>query len=252
MGPSNPDAVSPLLCMHMPKPITIQGCNVGCLDKPIVNPTTISTAGTLSIQANYTDRPLPSPTVSSRETPHHRIRYIDPTRANVVPVISACGRLMLDESGTLDLTNVTGRCMVSIGRPLDEVIHIKVESSSLNCSKREYVAFFDRMSFVRRCEQATGSVLITRTNVLLIRQNLLRKGNGVILKYTSQKNVKKNYHQGKVSARMMADYNSIMLFTFCHLQIVTCSCLLQLGYLRTPPPCSPIRRAGFSSMLLPR
>lgn len=42
---------------------------------------------------------------------------------------------MLDESGTLDLSNATSRCMVSIGRPLDEVIHIKVESSYLNCSK---------------------------------------------------------------------------------------------------------------------
>lgn len=55
--------------------------------------------------------------------------------------IGACGRLMLDESGTLDLSNATGRCTVSIGRPLDEVIHIKVESSYLNCSKSKSEMF---------------------------------------------------------------------------------------------------------------
>uniref|UniRef100_A0A8C6UYT3 ADAM metallopeptidase with thrombospondin type 1 motif, 13 n=1 Tax=Neogobius melanostomus TaxID=47308 RepID=A0A8C6UYT3_9GOBI len=206
VGPANPEAVSPLLCMHMPKPITIQGCNVGCLDKPsapVVNPTTVRTAVTLSMPANHTEGPLPSPTVSLKETPHHRKGFLHPTEAFAIPMItttqaptsSACGRLMLDESGTLDLTNGTGRCMVSIGRPLDEVIHIEVESSFLNCSKREYVAFFDRMSFVRMCEEAAGRALTTRTNVLLIRQNLLKKGNGVILNYKSQKNTKKTHHQ---------------------------------------------------------
>ena len=63
-------------------------------------------------------------------------------------------------------------------------------------STGEYVAFFDRMSFVRKCEQVTGSALVTRTNILLIRQNLHRKGNGVIVKYKSQKNMKKDHYQG--------------------------------------------------------
>lgn len=92
VGPSNPEAVSPLLCMHMPKPITIQGCNVGCLDKPsapVVNPTTISTAATLSMPANHTEGPLPSPTVKLKETPRHRIGYnIHPTEAITVPLIA--------------------------------------------------------------------------------------------------------------------------------------------------------------------
>ncbi|XP_020791165.2 A disintegrin and metalloproteinase with thrombospondin motifs 13 isoform X2 [Boleophthalmus pectinirostris] len=206
VGPTNPEPVSPLLCMHMPKPLTIQGCNVGCLDKPpapVVNPTTISTALTLSIPANHTEGPLPPPTVNLKESPHHRIDHIRTTEA-IYPLIiptaqaptsSICGSLLLDESGKIDLTNATSRCMVSIGRPLDEIIHIEVESSSLDCSKREYVAFFDRMSFVRRCKQIAGSALTTRTNVLLVRQNLLTEGNGVILKYKSQKNMKKNHHK---------------------------------------------------------
>lgn len=44
-----------------------------------------------------------------------------------------CGRLLLQPSGTVDLRDVSGRCTVSIGRPLDEVIHVRVESGALNC-----------------------------------------------------------------------------------------------------------------------
>lgn len=53
--------------------------------------------------------------------------------ASVFPGV--CGLLLLEESGTVDLRNMTGRCTLSIGRPLDKVIHIKVESSSLSCKK---------------------------------------------------------------------------------------------------------------------
>ncbi|CAL9708505.1 unnamed protein product [Knipowitschia caucasica] len=168
VGPSSPEPVSPLLCMHMPKPITIQSCNIGCLDTTpaaVAHPTSI----TPTIPANHTEEPRLSPSI--------------------------CGHLLLGEAGIIDLTNATGRCMVSIGRPLDEVIHIKVESSYLNCSKREYVAFFDRMSFVRKCKKAASSVLTTRTNVLLIRQYSQRKGNGVILTYKTEKSITENYHR---------------------------------------------------------
>lgn len=65
--------------------------------------------------------------------------------------------------------------------------------------KEEYVAFFDRLAFVRRCEQVAGSELTTRTNVMLVRQHLLTPGNGVVLTYNSQKNTKKSHHQGKTS-----------------------------------------------------
>ncbi|XP_029016059.1 A disintegrin and metalloproteinase with thrombospondin motifs 13 isoform X5 [Betta splendens] len=105
-----------------------------------------------------------------------------------------CGQLLLHESGTVDLSDTTGRCTVSIGRPLDEVIHIRLESSSLNCTKKEYVAFFDRLAFIRKCEQVAGSELTTRTNVLLVRQNLLTPGNGVKFTYDSRKNTK-SHHQ---------------------------------------------------------
>uniref|UniRef100_A0A668UA49 Peptidase M12B domain-containing protein n=1 Tax=Oreochromis aureus TaxID=47969 RepID=A0A668UA49_OREAU len=193
MGPSKPEPLSPLICMHMPKPITIQGCYTGsCRDVP-------STSAT----------PLHS-TPSPKNISQHRIRQLSPspTEAFTIPVTpvatttltpthksSACGQLLLEESGTVDLTDVTDRCVVSIGRPLDEVIHIKVVSSSLDCRKKEYVAFFDRLAFMRKCAHVGGTELTTRTNVLLVRQNLLTPGSGVVFTYSSQKNKKRSHHQ---------------------------------------------------------
>lgn len=61
----------------------------------------------------------------------------------------------------------------------------------------EYVAFFDRLALVRKCEQVAGSQLTTRTNVLLVRQNVLSPGNGIVFTYRSHKNTKKSHHQGE-------------------------------------------------------
>uniref|UniRef100_A0AAX7T7C7 Peptidase M12B domain-containing protein n=1 Tax=Astatotilapia calliptera TaxID=8154 RepID=A0AAX7T7C7_ASTCA len=192
MGPSKPEPLSPLICMHMPKPITIQGCYTGsCRDVP-----------------STSDKPTPlHSTLSPKNISQPSIRQLSPspTEAFTIPVTpvaattltpthksSACGQLLLEESGTVDLTDVTDRCVVSIGRPLDEVIHIKVVSSSLDCRKKEYVAFFDRLAFMRKCAHVGGTELTTRTNVLLVRQNLLTPGSGVVFTYSSQKNKKRN------------------------------------------------------------
>ncbi|XP_060893643.1 A disintegrin and metalloproteinase with thrombospondin motifs 13 [Labrus mixtus] len=187
MGPSNPEPLSPLFCMHMPKPITIQGCYMdSCGDVP--HTSDVTTAGQTEEKANISEQgqlPSPSPTETVTQT------------TTTVPMSQprACGQLLLEESGTVDLRNISGRCTVSIGRPLDEVIHLKVESGSLNCRKKEFVAFFDRLAFVKKCEQVAGSELTTRTNVLLVRQSLLTSGIGVMFTYTSRKNTKKSHHQ---------------------------------------------------------
>lgn len=60
----------------------------------------------------------------------------------------------------------------------------------------EYVAFYDRLVLVRKCDQLEDTELTSRTNVLLVRQHLLSPGNGVLLTYSSQKNNKKSHHQG--------------------------------------------------------
>ncbi|XP_011613507.2 A disintegrin and metalloproteinase with thrombospondin motifs 13 isoform X1 [Takifugu rubripes] len=182
MGPSHPQPLSPMLCMHMPKPITIQSCSTGSCseERP-------SHAGT-PLQPTARTAP-PGPTEAST---------VLQNLTTPIPVtkMNPCGQLLLQPSGTVDLRDVSGRCTVSIGRPLDEVIYVKVESGTLNCKlQREYVAFFDRLVFVRKCKQVTGTELTTRTNVLLVRQSLLTPGNGVVLTFNSMKNTKRSHHQ---------------------------------------------------------
>lgn len=66
MGPSAPEPLSPLLCMHMPKPITIQGCNMaGCnMQGPRVLPT-LRHADTQTQQVTAAN---PTQTVTLRQT----------------------------------------------------------------------------------------------------------------------------------------------------------------------------------------
>uniref|UniRef100_A0A3B5A7P9 ADAM metallopeptidase with thrombospondin type 1 motif 13 n=1 Tax=Stegastes partitus TaxID=144197 RepID=A0A3B5A7P9_9TELE len=156
MGPSKPEPLSPLFCMHMPKPITIQGCNMGICRDVLSTPDLASdntTAINTVMRVNLTERPIMPPTGALFS--------------------GVCGQLLLEESGMVDLKDVASRCTVSIGRPLDEVIHIRVLSSSLDCTKSRFE-------------------LTSRTNVLLVRQNLLTPGNGVVFTYSSQKNMKRN------------------------------------------------------------
>ncbi|XP_077570591.1 A disintegrin and metalloproteinase with thrombospondin motifs 13 [Stigmatopora nigra] len=201
MGPSKPEPLSPLNCMHMPKPITIQGCSMdSCTNvesTSVVIPATYTaikedshlfhTPNTTIKQ--YRVRILPPPSSGTVEIPQAA------TTASPSPEPNVCGQLLLQESGTVDLRNITGLCTVAIGRPLDEVIYVKIVSSSLNCKKSEYAVFFDRLVLVRKCEQAAGSSLTTRTNVLLVGQNLLTRGNGMVFTYSSRRNEKKSQHQ---------------------------------------------------------
>uniref|UniRef100_UPI00398F1070 A disintegrin and metalloproteinase with thrombospondin motifs 13 n=1 Tax=Pristiophorus japonicus TaxID=55135 RepID=UPI00398F1070 len=98
---------------------------------------------------------------------------------------SACGSLVLRESGTLNLTSLQGReCLVTIVRPLDEVITIRVLSSSLNCSMRDTLSFCGRRLFWRTCSAIRGFRLTSLTNTLAVRQRT-HSGGGTILQYTS-------------------------------------------------------------------
>ncbi len=80
LGPSKPEPLSPLFCMHMPKPITIQGCNTGsCRD---VLPTA---AVHTEVEANVTEEgPLPSPTLSHIDTPEHRTGSLPPSPTEAI------------------------------------------------------------------------------------------------------------------------------------------------------------------------
>uniref|UniRef100_H3D7B4 ADAM metallopeptidase with thrombospondin type 1 motif, 13 n=1 Tax=Tetraodon nigroviridis TaxID=99883 RepID=H3D7B4_TETNG len=196
MGPSQPQPLSPLLCMHMPKPITIQSCSVGNCRDASLRPTYRSgPPGPTKASASLQNIPTSIPSAKTSQHTDLRIPqfFSDSSQRCVSP--DACGRLLLEPSGTVDLSGVNGQCTVFIGRPLDEVIYVKIESGSLDCKlQKEYVLFFDRLALVRKCKQLTGAELTTRTNVLLVRQRLLTPGNGVTFTYTSQKNTKRSHH----------------------------------------------------------
>ncbi|KAJ7994162.1 hypothetical protein DPEC_G00263050 [Dallia pectoralis] len=203
VGPTEPEPLGPVFCMHMPKPITIRGCHAG--DCRLAEKAGLHTHSDPEPSPGTRDQGTEvtptdgSPTAGLTRTPSPATEPATPQIDKATPTVttktSPCGQLLLEESGTVDLRNETGRCILSIGRPLDEVIDVRVESSSLSCITREYVAFYDRLVLVRKCGQLKDMQLTSKTNMLLVRQNLQSPGNGVLLTYSSRKNTKKNHYR---------------------------------------------------------
>ncbi|XP_002663267.4 A disintegrin and metalloproteinase with thrombospondin motifs 13 [Danio rerio] len=203
MGPSNPFPLSPFLCLHLPKPITIQACyspDCSSVNTSESKPNSTYIQSTLqSIEGMWK-----SPNMQTTPAPAVRRIKMKKSFPTIVPTAdmmtstmsvptetpqtSICGQLLLQDSGNIDLRNVTERrCIFAIGRPLDEVIQIRIISSTLNCQQKENIALYDRLVLMRLCERMTGKMVKSRTNVLLVRQNRLTSGNGVVLFYQSVK-----------------------------------------------------------------
>ncbi|XP_016390054.1 LOW QUALITY PROTEIN: A disintegrin and metalloproteinase with thrombospondin motifs 13-like [Sinocyclocheilus rhinocerous] len=210
MGPSSPLPVSPFLCLHLPKPITIQACyspdcSLAQTSTPEPNSTHMQSEarrGEGTWRTTPAPAPAPAPAVrmmTMRKSFSAIVPTADVMRSTMStttepPQTSFCGQLLLQDSGTIDLRNVTqARCIFAIGRPLDEVIQIKIISSTLNCRQKENIALYDRLILMRLCERMTSKMLKSRSNVLLVRQSRLTPGNGVLLFYQSIKN-KKSHH----------------------------------------------------------
>ncbi|XP_016360714.1 A disintegrin and metalloproteinase with thrombospondin motifs 13-like [Sinocyclocheilus anshuiensis] len=204
MGPSSPLPVSPFLCLHLPKPITIQACySPDCSSAQTSTPEPNSThMQSEARRGEGTQRTTPAPAVrmmKMRKSFSAIVPTADVMRSTMStttepPQTSFCGQLLLQDSGTIDLRNVTqARCIFAIGRPLDEVIQIKIISSTLNCRQKENIALYDRLILMRLCERMTSKTLKSQSNVLLVRQSRLTPGNGVLLFYQSIKN-KKSHH----------------------------------------------------------
>uniref|UniRef100_A0A8C2KWL5 ADAM metallopeptidase with thrombospondin type 1 motif, 13 n=1 Tax=Cyprinus carpio TaxID=7962 RepID=A0A8C2KWL5_CYPCA len=174
IGPSSPLPVSPFLCLHLPKPITIQAC--------------------YSPDCSSAQTSTPEPNSTHIQSEPRREEGTQRTTPASNLVSGVCGRLLLQDSGTIDLRNVTQmRCIFAIGRPLDEVIQIKILSSTLNCRQSKYRATFLTDRNLMGVLRMSGKTLKSRSNVLLVRQSRLAPGNGVLLYYQSVKN-KKSHH----------------------------------------------------------
>ncbi|XP_064210425.1 A disintegrin and metalloproteinase with thrombospondin motifs 13 isoform X1 [Anguilla rostrata] len=199
VGPSQPRPLSPLLCMHMPKPITIQGCYQGDCGDP-AHTTTEPSPHQLTTTASAPETPQ-IPWYRAAALPRH------PPELSPAPSTEAtrtepaetdeCGQLLVQSSGTVDLRKTSSRfCTLSIGRPLDEVIVFMVESSSLNCQDKDYLLLSNRRMMMRKCKSLTNYTLTTRTNFLHVRQGRVSRGNGVLFSYHSQKNTMNSQHGG--------------------------------------------------------
>ncbi|MCI4381201.1 hypothetical protein PGIGA_G00248690 [Pangasianodon gigas] len=205
LGPSSPLPITPILCVHLPKPITIQACySANC---STLGPSTASTQKPeawskmsawkfLDEEKRTTYAPAGDTEKFSEVVPTVPALRSTTTLSTQPPQSSLCGQLFLQDTGIIDLRNVSERrCFISIGRPLDEVIQIKIESSSLNCRHKENLALYERKSLRQICEKMAGKTLTSRSNVLLVRQSRLTPGNGVLLSYQSKKNMKKSHHE---------------------------------------------------------
>ncbi|KAB1279819.1 A disintegrin and metalloproteinase with thrombospondin motifs 13 [Camelus dromedarius] len=164
LGPRAQVPVPADFCQHLPKPVTVRGCWAG------------PCAG----------QGLPSP------APHEEATAPGQTTAATT---GACGRQHLEPTGTIDMRGpAQADCAVAIGRPLDEVVTLRVLESSLNCSAgrskatvtREMLLLWGRLTWRKMCRRLSGMTFSSKANTLVVRQRLVRPGGGVLLRYSSQ------------------------------------------------------------------
>ncbi|XP_039620349.1 A disintegrin and metalloproteinase with thrombospondin motifs 13 [Polypterus senegalus] len=180
IGQAVQQPLNPLFCMHLPKPITLQGCQrPSCPVPTATTPSTVPRTSNAPVTAIY-GPPSVTLTLAPRRLTNDSY--------------SPCGELLLEDTGVVDLRDVGRRdCLLSVGRPLGEVLEVKVVSSSLNCKEREFVLFYEQLMLLKKCERLTGYTITSRSNVLMIRQGRLAPGRGILLHYWSKAATKRHH-----------------------------------------------------------
>ncbi|KAM5298555.1 A disintegrin and metalloproteinase with thrombospondin motifs 13 [Ctenodactylus gundi] len=99
----------------------------------------------------------------------------------------ACGRQHLEPTGIIDMRG-PGQvdCVVAIGRPLGEVLTLRVLESSLNCSAGDMLLLWGRLTWRKVCRSLAGKTYSSKTNTLVVRQRHTQPGGGVVLRYSSR------------------------------------------------------------------
>ncbi|XP_075414964.1 A disintegrin and metalloproteinase with thrombospondin motifs 13 [Tenrec ecaudatus] len=184
LGPEMP--VSAHLCQHLPKPVMVRSCWAG----PCGGQGTSSPAPS---KVTTADRTTAAPAGAAPELPVAQAHLPSPAPWPQGPLAharenpaesSVCGQQLLEPGGTIDLRGPgPGDCVVSIGRPLGEVVTLHVLASSLNCSAGDLVLLWSRLTWRKLCRNLAGTLVSSRGNTLLVRQRRHQPGVGVVLRY---------------------------------------------------------------------
>ncbi|XP_044162017.1 A disintegrin and metalloproteinase with thrombospondin motifs 13 [Bufo gargarizans] len=173
--------VSPTFCLNSPKPITLRGCseNPCRMDTQTSQPDVTTTPPLTSAAPNQGPH---FKAVPMSERPGDLLKHMDGDGGNDV-----CGRLFTNSSGVINTTGFLEKdCIFSIGRPLGEVVVVRVLSSSLNCTAKELVLFYGRAMWRKSCTRLSSVTMIARSNTLTVRQRQIHPGNGIVLAYWSR------------------------------------------------------------------
>ncbi|XP_078406351.1 A disintegrin and metalloproteinase with thrombospondin motifs 13 isoform X2 [Cetorhinus maximus] len=177
-------------CDHLSKLNTVEACDAG----PCPAQTPNQTAAVLvapTVAASISRSAVMTPRTVTNKTQLAKV-----SRDEDIKNTSSCGKLLLSESGTLNLISLQGRdCLVTIGRPLNMVITVRVLMSSLNCSRHDSLSFCGRRLFWKTCSPLKGFTLTSVTNTLTIRQRTNTGGGESILQYSSSLSSRHYYRE---------------------------------------------------------